>query len=88
MDPTGGQDRSCCLDRTGAAEAELARSVTARAKRCLVAVGHTKFGQTAPMVACPPEAVDLLVTDAEPRPNFRERLEHWDIELVVAKAKK
>lgn len=70
---------------TNAAEAELARTVVTHARRSLVVAGQTKFGQTAPMVACPPDAVDLLVTDATPKPIFQEKLVEWDIETVVAR---
>ncbi|MEI4197099.1 DeoR/GlpR family DNA-binding transcription regulator [Roseovarius sp. E0-M6] len=69
----------------GAAEAELARAVTKHARRNLVVVGQTKFGQTAPMVACAPTAIDLLVTDAPLQPVFEKRMLDWDIELVVAR---
>ncbi len=68
----------------GAAEADLARVVVERAKRRIVVADHSKFGQPAPFVACPADAVDVLVTDKAPRPVFEKRLGEWGIELVLA----
>lgn len=72
----------------GAAEAELARTVIARARRRLVVVDHTKFGQTAPMVACDPSQIDLMVTDQPLKPVFEKRAQDWDIDVVIAKRSK
>lgn len=68
----------------GADEADLARAVVARSRRRIVVADHSKFGLTAPFVACPPECVDILVTDRPLKPVFERRLAGWDIEAVIA----
>jgi DeoR family glycerol-3-phosphate regulon repressor len=82
-----GIDASSGFLLAGAAEADLARAVVARAKRRIVVADHSKFGQPAPFVACPAESIDVLVTDKAPRQVFEKRLAEWEIELVVAGAK-
>jgi DeoR family glycerol-3-phosphate regulon repressor len=69
---------------TNSAEADLARAVVARAKRCVVVVDHSKFGQTAPLVVCPPERIDMIVTDRPLKPVFQRRMAEWEIEVVIA----
>ena len=69
----------------GASEAELASAVIARARRSLIVVDHTKFGQTAPMVVCDPTWIDLLVTDQPLKPVYQKRASEWDIDVVIAK---
>jgi DeoR family glycerol-3-phosphate regulon repressor len=66
-----------------AAEASLARSVTQRAKRVIVVMDETKFGQSAPMIACAPTDVDAVLIDKMPGEMFRRQLEAWDIEIIV-----
>ena len=82
-----GIDASSGFLLAGAAEADLARAVVARAKRRIVVADHSKFGQPAPFVACPAESIDVLVTDKAPRQVFEKLLAEWEIELVVAGAK-
>jgi DeoR family glycerol-3-phosphate regulon repressor len=82
-----GMDASSGFLLAGAAEADLARAVVARAKRRIVVADYSKFGQPAPFVACPAESIDVLVTDKAPRQVFEKRLAEWEIELVVAGAK-
>ena len=82
-----GIDASSGFLLAGAAEADLARAVVARAKRRIVVADYSKFGQPAPFVACPAESIDVLVTDKAPRQVFDKRLAEWEIELVVAGAK-
>ncbi|WP_197916847.1 DeoR/GlpR family DNA-binding transcription regulator [Thiosulfatihalobacter marinus] len=67
------------------AEADLARSVAALARRTVVVADGAKFGKSAPIVAFPPEAADLVVTDHAPKPAFRAQLDAWEIETVVAR---
>ena len=69
----------------GSAEADLARAVTTRARRSIVVSDATKFGQSAPMVACSPENVDMVITDQPLRSSFTKKLAAWDIEVTVAK---
>ncbi len=67
------------------AEADLARAVAALARRTIVAADAAKFGKSAPIIAFPPDAVDLVVTDQSPKPAFRAQLDTWEIETVVAR---
>ncbi|QGX99640.1 DeoR/GlpR transcriptional regulator [Roseovarius faecimaris] len=66
-----------------APEAALARAVTARAHRVIVVTDHTKFGQNAPMVACAPGAVDVVVTDRVLPPQMAECLAGNGVEVMV-----
>lgn len=66
-----------------APEAQLARRVAERAGRTIVVTDHQKFGQSAPMVACDPADVDLVVTDRQPGTVFARRLEEWGVEVMV-----
>lgn len=68
---------------SGAAEASLARVVTQRAKRVLVVMDVTKFGQSAPMIACKPTDVATVLIDKLPDEVFSQQLKTWDIEVIV-----
>ena len=72
----------------GAGEASLARSVTKRAKRVMVVLDVTKFGQSAPMIACNVTDVDLVLLDRMPDDIFRDQLNEWGIEIVVVPSAK
>lgn len=78
----GFDDRSGFL-LAGAHEAELARAVSRQAHRTLVVSDHTKFGQNAPMVACDPANVDVLVTDQAPGSAYQGLLDRWNIDVTV-----
>lgn len=71
----------------GAFEAEVARAVTECARRRIVVADHSKFGQTAPIIACAPESVDMLLTDRSLKPVFEARMTDWGIEPVVVKSR-
>ena len=79
-----GIDVSTGFLLAGAAEADVARAVIERAKRRIIVADHSKFGQTAPIIACLPSQVELLVTDRPLKPVFQRLAEDWDIETVVA----
>lgn len=70
------------------AEASLARAVTKRAKRVMVVMDVTKFGQSAPMIACDVADVDVILIDQMPDDIFREQLNEWGIEIVVVPGSK
>ncbi|PSL17496.1 DeoR/GlpR family DNA-binding transcription regulator [Shimia abyssi] len=78
VDPTSG------FLLAAPAEADLARTVAARAQRTIVACDTAKFGKRAPIVAFPPNSVDIVVTDQDVKSAFRKRLETWEIETIVA----
>lgn len=66
-----------------APEADLARSVIRRAHRTIVVTDHTKFGQNAPMVACGPGEVDMVVTNRALPQQMAECLATCDVEVMV-----
>ena len=68
---------------SNAAEAALARFVTQRAKRVLVVTDVTKFGQSAPLIACKPTDVTAVLIDKLPDSVFHRKLIEWEIEVVV-----
>lgn len=68
----------------GSQEASLARFVSAHARRTIVVSDHTKFGQSAAMLACDPVDVDILITDKPLAPAFLKRIAGWEIEVIVA----
>lgn len=66
------------------AEADLTRTVTEQAELSIVTADHRKFNERAPMVACAPEQIGRLITDAKPDATLCAALEKWGVELVVA----
>jgi len=68
---------------SSAAEAALARAVTQRARRVLVVTDVTKFGQSAPLIACKPRDVTAVLIDKLPDRIFHQKLIEWEIEVVV-----
>lgn len=66
------------------AEADLTRTVTGQAGMSIVTADHRKFSARAPMVACPPEKVSHLITNAPPDKDLQNKLEQWGVELVIA----
>lgn len=65
-------------------EATLSREAGARAERRIVVADSGKFGRSAPIVAMPPSAYDVLVTDSEPPAEIREMLAANGISLMLA----
>jgi DeoR family glycerol-3-phosphate regulon repressor len=68
---------------SSAAEAALARVVTQRARRVLVVTDVTKFGQSAPLITCKPTDVTAVLIDKLPGQIFHQKLNEWEIEVVV-----
>ena len=68
---------------SSAAEAALARAVTQRARRVLVVTDVTKFGQSAPLIACKPRDVTAVLIAKLPDRIFHQKLIEWEIEVVV-----
>lgn len=65
------------------AEADLARMVSSHARRTIVITDNIKFGQSAPIIACDPMDVDIIVTDKAPGKSFQACLQKWEIELIT-----
>lgn len=66
----------------GSQEAALARTAISQAGRKIVVADHQKFGQNAPLIACEPDSIDILVTDQPLSPAFQQRFADWAIEAV------
>ncbi len=64
-------------------EAEFSRAVIGRAKRTILVADHSKFGRQAPVKVCDLDAIDTLITDRPPPPDFAERLTDCDVEVLV-----
>ena len=45
-------------------EANVARAMTAAARRVLILADHSKIGQTSRVAYCPPDRIDTVITDA------------------------
>lgn len=69
---------------TGPEERALARAVVSRASQVIVVADHQKFGQHAPLVACPPSRVDVVVTDQQLSPEMAESFANWGISALDA----
>lgn len=69
----------------GSEEAGLARAVAGWARRVLVVADHTKFGESAPIVACQPTDIDAVITDQHVGQSFHVLFDGWDIDLIMAR---
>ena len=65
-------------------EAEVARAMIARARSLTVVADHSKLGREALFQGCPLAEIDRLVSDREPPPGMRRRLEEAGVKIVVA----
>ncbi|WP_299851780.1 DeoR/GlpR family DNA-binding transcription regulator [uncultured Roseovarius sp.] len=65
-------------------EAALARAVIARSACTIVAADHLKFGQTAPLIMCAGEDVNVVVTDCPVARGYSEKLNNWQVDVVTA----
>ena len=67
-------------------EAALARAVMSASARTIVVADHQKFAQSAPIVVCAGDAVDVVVTDKAPTPMQIQRAQEWQDDIVTAHA--
>jgi DeoR family glycerol-3-phosphate regulon repressor len=68
------------------AEAAFSRVVIAQAERTIVVADHSKFGRRGLVGVCRLEAIDLLITDQPPPPEFVDRLSAAGVTLRVPEA--
>ncbi|WP_231704107.1 DeoR/GlpR family DNA-binding transcription regulator [Cochlodiniinecator piscidefendens] len=68
-------------------EADLTRTITEQARRCVMAADSRKFIQRAPVVACPPERITDLITDAAPDAPLTKSLANWRVATYIANKK-
>jgi DeoR/GlpR family transcriptional regulator of sugar metabolism len=58
------------------------RAMLSRAKKRVALLDHSKFGQTSLMVACPLQAIDLLIADRAPEGELSAALQQAGVEIV------
>ncbi|MES2148955.1 MAG: transcriptional repressor AgaR [Pseudomonadota bacterium] len=66
------------------AEANLNRSMAARARQVIVLADASKFGQVTLHHICPLERVHAIITDGRPAERHCARLQQLGIELIIA----
>jgi DeoR family glycerol-3-phosphate regulon repressor len=65
-------------------EAELSRMLMERADVSIFAADHSKFGQKALVQVCPPNQVDMLITDASPPDKVIHSFQGWGVDIILA----
>ena len=65
-------------------EAEFSRAAMAQAERRTVVADSSKFDRVALAQLCPLDGVDVLVTDAYPRPDLARALDAAGVDIEVA----
>ena len=80
----GGIDAENGLTNYEVETASLARSTMRQATSTTVLADSQKMGRTALAKVCDLVNVDRVVTDREPRPEFRRAMDAADVELIVA----
>lgn len=83
-----GYDPKSGFLHASAQEADLARAVVRRAQRTIVVTDYTKFGKNAPMVACLPEEIDMIVTDRPLKPKMARRMEETGVEVIIVEERR
>ena len=65
-------------------EANFCRAVLANTGAVWVAADASKLGRAAPITVCPPDRVDLLITDATPPEDLAYAARSWSVAIEVA----
>jgi len=68
----------------GVEELAVAQAAVAGASKVIVVADHLKFGKSAPLVICPPQKVDVVVTDQRLRPDMAQKFADWDVQALDA----
>jgi len=76
-------DARCGFMLANADETAVARAVIRQARQTIVVVDSQKFGRKAPLVLCPPQAVDVVVTDQPLKPEMAQSFRDWDIRALA-----
>lgn len=66
-------------------EAEYSRAIIANAKTRIMAADSSKFGRSAPISACDPSMIDILVTDEAAPEDIALVARKWATEIIVAR---
>jgi DeoR family glycerol-3-phosphate regulon repressor len=66
------------------AEAEFAATVLSRGERCVVVTDNSKFGRSALVNVCGFEALDCLITDAQPPDDLAQALVAAGVAVEIA----
>lgn len=65
-------------------EAEYSRAIIANSKTRIVAADSSKFGRSAPITACDPTLIDMLVSDLHPPDDIVAAAHGWNTKIIVA----
>lgn len=65
-------------------EAVFTRAILKNAARRIVATDSSKFGRTAPVAVCPPQMLDMLITEAPLPEALAKAAEGWGTEVILA----
>ena len=68
----------------GAQEVAVARAAIRQANQTIVVADHQKFGQRAPLVVCPPDDVDVVVSDQPLGADMAQCFRDWGIRALDA----
>jgi DeoR family glycerol-3-phosphate regulon repressor len=69
-------------------EAQVARAMIAQARQVTIIADTSKLQREALFQVCPLDAIDRLVVDRPPAPDFVRALEKAGVELIIAKEEK
>jgi len=64
-------------------EAEFSRAVIQQARKTIVAVDHTKFGNSNFVKVCDPAEVDIVVTDRQPPEEIQACFDEAGVEVIT-----
>jgi DeoR family glycerol-3-phosphate regulon repressor len=65
-------------------EAEYSRVITSNAKTRIIAADSSKFGRSAPITACDPSLIDVLITELSPPKNIAAAARGWGTKIILA----
>jgi DeoR family glycerol-3-phosphate regulon repressor len=80
----GALDASTGVNDYNLAEAEFAATVLSRGERAVVITDHSKFGRNALVNVCRFEAIDCVVTDAQPPEDLARALQAAGVSVEIA----
>ena len=60
------------------------RSLVERSVQVVVAIDHSKFGQTAHCVTCPTERIHTIVTDSDAPEHYLSVLRNAGVKVLIA----
>lgn len=67
-------------------EAEFSRAAMKQAQETWIITDRTKFGRGAPVRVCELSAVDVIICDEPPPPEFQQKCKESDVKVVLPEA--